>query len=64
MDYVLKMKNIYDNLVACGRSVSEEDQVLSILVGLGAEFEPSVTVITSRIDTYNVQSVSVLLLAS
>lgn len=63
-DYLLKMKSICDNLAACGRPISKEDQVLSILAGLGGEFEPTVAVITSRIDTYSVQSASALLLTS
>lgn len=53
-DYLMKMICICDILAACGRPVSEEDQVLSILAGLGPEFEPTVAVLTSRIESYNV----------
>lgn len=63
-DYLMKMKSICDTLAACGRPVSEEDQVLSILAGLGSEYEPTVAVLTSRIESYNVQTASALLLAS
>lgn len=53
-DYLMKMICICDILAACARPVSEEDQVLSILAGLGPEFEPTVAVLTSRIESYNV----------
>lgn len=62
-DYLLKMKNICDNLAACG-PVPEEDQILSILAGLGSEFEPTLAVLTSKIESYNIQTASALLLAS
>lgn len=62
--YVMKMKSICDTLAACGRPISEEDQVLSILAGVGPEFEPTVAVLTSTIDSYNVRTASALLLAS
>lgn len=57
------MKNNYDNLVACGRHVLEEDQVLSILAGLESKLEPTLAVLTSTKDLF-VQMASALLLAS
>lgn len=42
----------------------EEDQILSILAGLGSEFEPTIAVLTSKIESYNIQTASALLLAS
>lgn len=63
-DYLLKMKNICDNQAACGRPVPEEDQILSILAGLGSEFEPTIAVLTFKIESYNIQAASALLLAS
>lgn len=53
-DYLMKMKGICDTLAACGRPVSEEYQVLSILAGLGQEFKPISVVLTSGIESYNV----------
>lgn len=41
-DYLMKMKAIWDTLVACGRPIPEEDQVLYILTGFGPEFEPTI----------------------
>lgn len=58
------MKSIYDILAACGRPISKEDQVHSILAGLGPAFEPIVVVLTSQSDSYNVKAGSALLLAS
>lgn len=63
-DYLLKLKKICDNSTTCGRFVPEENQTLSILADLGSEFEPSVVVLTSRIDSYNIQTANVLLLVS
>lgn len=63
-DYLMKMQAICDNVEACGRPVPEEDQVLSILAGLGPDYEPSVAVLTATSDSYNVRSASALLLAS
>lgn len=63
-NYLMKMKSICNTLAACGRPVSEEDQVMSTLAGLGPEFEPTVSVLTSRVDSYNVRTASAFLLAS
>lgn len=49
--YLMKMNGICDILAACERPVSEEDQVLSILACLGPEFEPTVAVLTSQIES-------------
>lgn len=57
------MKHICDNLAAWWIPVPKEDQILSILV-LGSEFEPTVAVLTSRIDLYNVQTAIALLFVS
>lgn len=62
--YMMKMKWIRDTLVACGRAVSKEDQVLSIFASLGPELVPTVAVLTSRIDSYNIWTASALILAS
>lgn len=44
--------------------VSEEDQVLLILAGLVLEIYPTITVFTSRNDSYNVKAAGALLLVS
>lgn len=37
---------------------------MSTLAGLAPEFEPTVSVLTSRVDSYNVRTASALLLGS
>lgn len=59
----MKMKAICNVLAACGCPISEEGHVLSILVGLGLELEPSLAVLTSRNDGYNIRAPRALLLA-
>lgn len=63
-DYLLKMKSICDTLAACGCPVSDEDQILPILAALGSEFEPTIAVLTSQIQSYNLQTATPLLLTS
>lgn len=58
------MKAICDTSAACGRPISEEEQVLSIFAGLRQDFELTIVVLTSRIDSYNAKAASALLLAS
>lgn len=50
-NYLMKMKVICDTFIACGRLVSEEDQILRILPGLGLEYERTIAVLTSRDDS-------------
>lgn len=63
-DYILKRKSICDTMATCGRPISEEDQLFSILAGFGSEFEPAIAVLTSRTECYNVQTTIGLLLTS
>lgn len=50
----MKMKAICDTLATFRRPGSEEDQVLPILTGLGPELEPTIAILISRNDAYNV----------
>lgn len=52
--YLTKVKTACHTLAACGCPISEEDQELSILAGLGPKFEPIMVVLTSSINSYNV----------
>lgn len=47
-----------------GRAVSNEDQMLFILAGIGLEFELTIHVRTSKMETYNIQTTSALVLSS
>lgn len=62
-EYLGKIKNLCDLLESSGHKVSETDQVLHILNGLGDEFEAIVAVITSQESTPSVQYASSCLLA-
>ena len=46
MEYILKLKMITDNLAAIGEPISERDQELQFLSGLGVEYNPIVASIT------------------
>ncbi|KAJ9675317.1 hypothetical protein PVL29_024318 [Vitis rotundifolia] len=50
MEYILKLKMIIDNLAVIGEPISERDQVLQLLGGLGVEYNPIVASLTSRED--------------
>ena len=50
-DYFAKMENIADQCAMAGCFVSEEDLILYILAGLGSEYDPIVSSITTRNST-------------
>ncbi|RVX01290.1 hypothetical protein CK203_031357 [Vitis vinifera] len=62
MEYLLKVKTIADNLVAIGEPVLKKDQVLQILGGLGADYNPIVASITAREDDISIHSIHSILL--
>ncbi|KAL5744076.1 hypothetical protein ACOSP7_026929 [Xanthoceras sorbifolium] len=49
-DYVLKMKGFADSLTAADQRTTAQDVILSVLNGLGLEYDPVVVHITSRED--------------
>lgn len=60
----MKKKSICDTLAARGSPISGKDQlVLSILDGLGPDFEPTIVFSTSKIEAYKVKVAIALLLA-
>ncbi|KAL5759008.1 hypothetical protein ACOSP7_021619 [Xanthoceras sorbifolium] len=61
-DYILKMKGISDCLTAAGQFMTEQDLVLSILSGLGVEYDPVVIYLTARQDQINLSEAQFLLL--
>lgn len=63
-EYLLKVRSICYTLVGCGCLISDEDQILSTLAGLGSEFEHTVAVLASQITSYNLQTATVLFLTS
>ena len=55
LDYMLRICNICDNLIAIGELVLEQDQIMAILGGLGPEYNPFVVTITSRAEPISVE---------
>ena len=48
MDYILKLKNLADNLAAIGEPVHNRDHILQLLGGLGAEYNSIVASFIAR----------------
>ena len=61
-DFVLKVKTISESLRAVGQKVSEFDQILSILNGVGREYDAIVGVIQSQRASMSLQEASYLLM--
>ena len=62
-DYVDKIKNICDSLAVAGHPISDFDLILHLLDGLGPEYDPVVSGLTSRGDTLSLEEVQALLLS-
>lgn len=62
-EYLNKIKGCCDVLNASGHFVSNEDQILYILSGLGQEYNPVVVSVSSKVDPISVGDVSALLLS-
>lgn len=60
-DYLSKMKGYIDLLAACGHPISEDDQIMHIIGGVGLEYDSVVVHVTSRIDTLSISEVGALL---
>lgn len=60
-EYVLKMKEIANQLSASGQVVTDEELLSYILDGLGSEFDAAVFSLLSRIDSISIQEAQFLL---
>lgn len=49
-DYFQKMRSLGDTLTAVGQALSDTEMSSYILAGLGTEYDPFVTSITTRVD--------------
>ena len=56
-DYILKIKNVAECLLAVGQVIIDEELILYILGGLSQEYESVVINLTSRQDTISLQEV-------
>lgn len=50
-DYIANANHLLDTLAMAGEPLSQSDIVLTVLGGLGVEYEPFVTSITTRYDS-------------
>ena len=62
MEYILKMKNVSNNLSAVGEPVKEIDQILQLLGGLGLKYNAIVASLTTRDEELSLHSVHSMLL--
>ena len=63
MDYIMKVKRAADSLAAIGELVSEQDQVMNLLGGLGSDYNAVATAINIRDDKISIKAVHSMLLA-
>jgi len=63
IDYIMKVKAAADSLAAIGEPVSEQDQVMNLLGGLGSYYNAIVTAINIRDDKISIEAVHNMLLA-
>ncbi|GMI66032.1 hypothetical protein HRI_000272500 [Hibiscus trionum] len=56
-EYTMAVKEICDLLAACGSKITDMEHIATILNGLPAEFEPSISTITASKEVYTVDNV-------
>ncbi|KAJ9678334.1 hypothetical protein PVL29_020488 [Vitis rotundifolia] len=62
MEYILKLNSLADNLAAIGEPVTDRDQIIQLLGGLGADYNSIVASLTAREDEMSLHSVHNILL--
>ncbi|KAL5545398.1 hypothetical protein UlMin_005085 [Ulmus minor] len=62
IDFIMKIKGFCDSLAAIGELVSEQDQIMNLLAGLGSDYNVVVTSISARDSQLSLESVHSLLL--
>ncbi|KAL5552189.1 hypothetical protein UlMin_002365 [Ulmus minor] len=63
IDYLMKIKCASDSLAAIGEPVSEQDQIMNLLGGLGADYNAMVTAINTRDEKISLEAVHSMLLS-
>lgn len=53
-EFFVKMKGLADDMASAGRRLEDEELVTFILTGLGEEFEPIVSAVSSRVEPISV----------
>ena len=62
MEYILKLKSLADNLATIGEPMTDRDQILQLLGGLGADYNSIVASLTAHEDEMSLHSVHNILL--
>jgi hypothetical protein len=62
-DYFHKLKTLSDTLAACGQPLNDFEAISFLLAGLGSEFDPLVTSLTTLVDPISRDDIYGLLLA-
>ena len=62
MEYIQKLKHIFDSLATIGELVLEKDQIIQLLSGLGVEYNPIVASLTARDDDLQLHEVHSILM--
>ncbi|XP_059452816.1 uncharacterized protein LOC132183403 [Corylus avellana] len=63
IEYFQKIKNLSDTLVAAGQPLNDFESVPFLLVGLGSDYDPFVTSVTTRVDPLTIDEINGHLLA-
>ncbi|KAK6119198.1 hypothetical protein DH2020_047046 [Rehmannia glutinosa] len=62
-EYLNKVKSCCDAIASAGERISEDNQIMHVLGGLGNEYDVVVVTVTSKLESYNLQEVTSLLLS-
>lgn len=62
MEYLFKVKTLVNSIAAIGELISKKDQVLQILRGPDADYNPIMASITAREDDISIHSIHNILL--
>ncbi|KAL5538641.1 hypothetical protein UlMin_042646 [Ulmus minor] len=62
IEFIMKIKGFSDSIAAIGEPVSEQDQVMNLLAGLGADYNVVVTSISARNNQLSLEAIHSLLL--
>ncbi|CAA0823556.1 Unknown protein [Striga hermonthica] len=62
-EYISKMKGLFDALAAAGHMISEKDQIMHLIGGLGQEYNPIMVTVSSRVEPWTLLDIQALLLS-
>ena len=63
IEYIMKIKGAADSLAAIGEPVSDQDQIMNLLGGLGADYNVVVTALNTRDDIISLEAVHSMMLS-